>query len=125
MPVFILLRTHSTPSVYLEWEVGDVLDGPAVIRGEDEDGVIVHPRRLQGVIDGPHTRVWNMAIRAGIRIHFPSWIRNRIQYPDPDPWVKNLEEKLKNSRKFVVIVIVIVIIICLNLDQLHGFFLYF
>ena len=36
---------------------------------------------------------------AWIRIHFPSWIRIRIQYADPDPGGKNLRGKQKIAKK--------------------------
>ena len=42
------------------------------------------------------------SVSAWIIIHFPSWIRIRIQYADPDPGVENLKKEKKckaNGRK--------------------------
>ena len=45
-----------------QWKVGDVLYGPAIVRGKYEDSVLIHPRHLQGVIDGSHTRICSKII---------------------------------------------------------------
>jgi hypothetical protein len=44
-------------AAYPERQVGDVLDGAAVVRGEDEDAVVVHPRLLQSVVNCSYSRI--------------------------------------------------------------------